>query len=337
MQISELRDGFSSQLRSFLWNQWGQLGVMVESPRRDRWATDPEALILTTLEAGRDEPRLFDELLDWLLVNERLISVQRLRNLSVDQADRTLLEAALGWLAQARSSARTPSTTGQDDHGPAVPQPLFTLAAAPFGEPDPAFLRAGLLRDRVEPRRHSRQPDLLRPIAFAFRMRQLLGTSARAEVVRVLLTTEAPTLTSQVIAASAGYSKRNVHEALSALDAARVIDTAALSNEQRYGIDRRRWATLLGLEPEKLPTHQDWPQLYEALRHINRWLRDPDRADQSGYMLASDARVLMDRAAPLLRYAGVRAPEDATGTDYWDGFADTALKWTSTLGTNNRL
>ena len=36
-----------------------------------------------------------DEVLDWLALNERLMSVQRLRNLCRDDADRTLAEAAL--------------------------------------------------------------------------------------------------------------------------------------------------------------------------------------------------------------------------------------------------
>lgn len=332
MQISELRDELSAGLRSFLWGQWSQLGVMAQSDRHDGWATDPEALILTTLEAGRDEPRLFDELLDWLQGNERLVSVQRLRNLSADAADRALLEGTLAWLAQSRPKVRAGRVASRGDVGVAEPEPLFTAAITPFGEPDPAFLRAGLLRDRVQSRGHSRHPDLSQPIAFAFRLRQMLGTSARAEVVRALLTTEAPRLPAQVIAASAGYTKRNVHEALTALGAARVIDTVTLGNERRYGIDKGRWATLLDIEPDRLPLHRDWPQHFEALRTINRWLRDPGRLDESDYRRASDARVLMDRVAPMLRYAGVPTSEGGIGTEYWNGFRETALNAVSALG-----
>jgi hypothetical protein len=32
-----------------------------------RWAQDPEALLISTLEVARDDPRLFDEVLDWLI------------------------------------------------------------------------------------------------------------------------------------------------------------------------------------------------------------------------------------------------------------------------------
>ena len=52
---------------------------------------------------------------------------------------------------------------------------------------------------------------------FAFRLRQLLGVGARAEAARFLLTVRAPSVTAQVVTESAGYAKRNIHEALAAL------------------------------------------------------------------------------------------------------------------------
>src|SRR3954452_23700311 len=89
--LLEFRARVDGQIRAFLWDQWGQLGIVADAHgRRDRWTMDPEALILLTLEAGRDEPRLFDELLDWLLVNERIVSVQRLGNPSGNGGGRAL-------------------------------------------------------------------------------------------------------------------------------------------------------------------------------------------------------------------------------------------------------
>lgn len=64
------------------------MGVFATARRADRWAADPEALLLFTLEVARADARLFDEVLDWLALNERLVSVQRLRNLYRDDTDR---------------------------------------------------------------------------------------------------------------------------------------------------------------------------------------------------------------------------------------------------------
>src|ERR1700761_2195203 len=112
MSISALRDDVQGALANFLWDEWGQMGVSANTSRRDTWAMDPEALLLLTFEVGRGEPRLFEEGLDWMLVNERLLSVQRLRNLIVDDEDRRLVEAVLGWLGQKRSRTRLAARPG---------------------------------------------------------------------------------------------------------------------------------------------------------------------------------------------------------------------------------
>src|ERR1022692_387552 len=123
MDLSTLSHQLSDQLVAFAWDEWAQMGLLVTSHRRSAWAQDPEALIVFTLEVARAEPRLFDELLDWILLNESLLSVRRLRAVCVDETDRTLTAAALGWLARPRPPARL------NTRGPASPtatlQPLF--------------------------------------------------------------------------------------------------------------------------------------------------------------------------------------------------------------------
>src|SRR3954466_3464363 len=76
MSVAALREEVASRSRDFAWDQWTQIGVSGHAPAvADRRAIDPEALLLFTLEAARSDPRLFDEVLDWLLLNEQLISV----------------------------------------------------------------------------------------------------------------------------------------------------------------------------------------------------------------------------------------------------------------------
>src|SRR6266702_7695720 len=81
MQISEIRDEVGQGLLSFAWRQWAQIGVSATVEGADRWAVDPEALILFTIGIARRDPRLFDEMLDWMAFNHQLLSTQRLRNL----------------------------------------------------------------------------------------------------------------------------------------------------------------------------------------------------------------------------------------------------------------
>ncbi len=323
MRISELRSRVRSQLLEFAWDQWAQMGVFATTRREDRWAADPEALLLFTFEIARGDARLFDEVLDWLVVNERFVSVQRLRNLCRDDSDRALVDAALAWTSQWRPRARLASRS--DRRGPSTgdAEPLFRDLRRRGSHTDEIFLVHGWLKPRRERSGKSQPPNLLAPVNFAFQLRHILGVGARAEVVRFLLTVDASRVTAQVIAEAAGYAKRNVQEALTALLASGVIDAVAVGNEQRYGVERGRWAALLGLEAGSLPSHRDWPQLFHALRVLVRWLEDRDHDALSDYMLASEARTLADEITPKLRYAGARVDGACRhGAEYWEDFVE---------------
>lgn len=321
MQISDLRRTARDSLVGFAWDEWAQMGVSASARGVDRWAQDPEALLLFTFEVARDDPRLFGEVLDWMALNERLVSVQRLRNLCRDDADRTLAEAALSWVAHSNHETQRRRSRAKSEPSPAVQ--LFRGVKADPRRADAAFRAHGWLMPPAVRSGKSQVPNLQAPINFAFRLRQLLGVGARAEATRFLLTARTPSVTAQVVTESAGYAKRNVHEALAALHWAGVIEAVTVSNEQRYRIDHERWGTLLGLPPDGLPTERPWPQLLHALRVLVRWLEDEQHERLSPYMLASEARTLADEIGPKLRYAGVRIPQGGRlGTEYWQDFVD---------------
>jgi hypothetical protein len=304
MPISELRDEFQKGLVDFLWDEWGQMGISTGSRRRDDRAMDPEALLLLTFEAGREEPRLFEEVLDWMLVNEKLISVQRLRNLAEDEADRALVEAVLGWLGQNRRRTRL-GARSEASRAEAEPQPFFRDSRLQVADPDPAFLAQGFLKPQAEPSGKSQAPDLRLPINLAFRLRLLLGIGVRAEVIRILFTVDAPWVNVQALAASTAYTKRNVQEAVGALNAAGTVSSQTFGNENRFELSRERWGHFLELDEP--PRYEDWPKLFRAYRRILRWLVDPANQELSEYMLLSGARTLIEEVEPDLLFAGTRA------------------------------
>jgi hypothetical protein len=112
------------------------------------------------------------------------------------------------------------------------PVQLFRVVNADTRRTDKTFRAYGWLKPPTERSGKSQPPNLLSPINFAFRLRHILGIGARAEVVRFLLTVYAPSVTAQVVSESAGYAKRNVHESLTALHSAGVIDGVTVGNEQ---------------------------------------------------------------------------------------------------------
>ncbi|MGA9315336.1 MAG: hypothetical protein WBV77_11980 [Solirubrobacteraceae bacterium] len=294
----------TEQLVSFAWDEWAQMGVFTAPNCVSPWAQDPEALIVFTLEIGRRDPRLFDEVLDWMLANETLFSVRRLRAMCIDQDDRKLVAGTIGWLA--RQGPRARLKPRREDQAPGLTdlEPLF-FGGGPFGDADPDFAAAGLLRSVLLPSGKSTAPDLETSINFAFRLRAILGVGIRAELVRVMLTSHPSPATSQMLARAVGYSKRNVHDALGGLASAQVLMSFPIDGEQRYEINDEIWAALLQRDPAALPVHRDWPQLLGALRLIVRWRAEEEQLRVSKYMKQSGTRQLLVRISRDLAFAGI--------------------------------
>ncbi len=86
MHSTESRGLLLDAILESLWTQWTDLGVAgTRGTRGDSGDSgalvDPEALLVGTITFGRYDPRLFDEVLDWLLLNGSLLDVTRLRRL----------------------------------------------------------------------------------------------------------------------------------------------------------------------------------------------------------------------------------------------------------------
>lgn len=327
MQTSALRAQLSSALLEFAWDEWAQMGVLAAARRSSRWAQDPEALLLLTLDVGREDPRLFDEVLDWLVRNEALISVRRLRTLCEGPEDERLSAAAIEWVKR----HRRPHAPVRELEAPnPETEALFRSADLPILRADPVFSAFGFARPPVQARGKSREPDPTAPINFAFRLRQLLGVGARAEAARYLLTAATESATVAEVARSSGYSKRNIQEALTSLHFAGVVTLAPSGGEQRFAVDRSRWAYLLDLEPDELPVQRDWPMLLGALRGILSWLMQPELSALSDYLRTSQAADLLDAVRPRLAGAGVALPIKGGGERSWADLEETverALLW----------
>lgn len=322
MPSSALRDRLGQALLDFAWGEWAQMGVLAAAPRRSPWAQDPEALLLLTFEVGRDDPRLFDEVLDWLIVNEPVTSVRRLRTMCEGPDDTRIVGAVLEWVARQRRRPVPGAGRRRDDYG--APVAVFRGSSGSLPVADPIFEAWGLLRAPAEASGKAMHPKLTEPVNFAFRLRRLLGLSARSEAVRFLLTESVPSgSTVGAVAASAAYAKRNVQEALADLHASGTARVVTAGGEHRYSLERGSWAHLLGLVDEGIPFHRDWPQLLSALRRILQWLDDPGLSAHSRYMRASRARDLLEDLRPRLAHAGVAVAGFRRGEEAWGDLEET--------------
>jgi hypothetical protein len=315
MQISDLRTVVNQGLLDFAWRQWSQMGVSASLMGDDRWAADPEALIIFTLGIARRDPRLFDEVLDWIALNHKALSMQRLRNLTARfpiAAD--LVAAAVTWarepvpadlLMSQERVGKARAQTGKAEEK--AKQPVFRPDVLGFvAKADSIFAEHGFIRPVVVRSGKSREPDLGRPVNFAFRLRHLFGPGSRSEVMRMLLTYRDGPLDAARIADEAAFAKRNASEALAAVAASGAITATWSGNERHFRARREPWATLLGLDD--MPVFVSWVHLLPAALEISTWLEEKADADESEYLLASHARALMERIGRDLETAGIELP-----------------------------
>jgi hypothetical protein len=326
MLISELRERTRQGFLEFAWRQWAQAGLSADVTVLDDWAIDPEALILFTIAVARRDPRLFDEMLDWLAANRRLLSMQRLRNLSGQfPVDVRLVGAVIAWAGEPPPAQwmKSQRTTSQ------VPAsvPVFNPDILGFiGEPDPTFAEYGYIRPRAARSGKSREPDIRIPANFPFQLRYLFGPGSRSEVMRVLLTLGDGSLDAARISDESGFAKRNVSDTLTRLVDSRVVKARWSGNERHFIAYRDKWATLLevGLSAQQMPSFVSWVHLFPASLAIIAWLDDEAASEDSEYLISSRARSLMQHVTRDLDIAGVDVSpkRPAPGTAYLSTFAE---------------
>jgi hypothetical protein len=342
MRLSETRETVSRGLLDFAWRQWAQIGVSAGPGGDDGWAVDPEALVLFTIGVGRGDPRLFDEMLDWVALNHRLLSLQRLRNLTPRFAvDPDLVAAVAAWAKEPPADIlaidQDTGAAHREQERAGRQRPVFNPGVVGFvSQPDPVFAEHGYLRPRAARSGKSRPPDLRRPACFAFRLRQLFGPGSRSEVMRVLLTYRDGPLDAARIADEAAFAKRNASEALTALAAAGAVSATWWGNERHFRAPREPWQALLGTG--ETPRFVSWVHLLPAALEVGTWLEEHADTDASEYLLASQARSLMDKVSRDLQVAGVAIPDrnPARGAAYLPVFAAASDTILASMGTAKR-
>jgi hypothetical protein len=334
MPISELRDKVSQGLLDFAWRQWAQIGVSATVAGADSWAVDPEALILFTIGIGRRDPRLFDEMLDWMAFNHELLSMQRLRNLAGRfPVPAGLVAAVTAWTRQ--DAALNLPASHQADPGQARELVFSPDVLAFVSQPDPVFAERGFVRPPAARTGKSHEPNPALPVNLSFRLRYLFGPGGRSETMRVLLTCSDGPLDAAQIADEAGFAKRNVSDVLTSLTASGVIRAAWAGNERRFTAHRERWALFLGLTgPADLPSFVSWVHLLPAALEISQWLDAKTDSAESEYLIASQARSLMNRLTRDLEAADVdtQHPQPAHGAAYLPVFVEITNALLARLG-----
>ncbi len=309
MSLSHARDVLRTAVLEFLWDQWTDLGVAGTSGTGGT-IVDPEALVIATLDVGRTDPRLFDEVLDWLALNGDLLDVTRLRHLTkrADLPQQRLARVVIDLMRQRGTGSKWAplSDQWQTNEASAVysPRALFldaTGADLPvFVEPDTFFASYGFDRPPLELRGMSERPQLRRPCLARLGARALVGIGVRAEVLLYLWTHTSAH--GRLISARSDYSQRQVSEYLAGLAAAGYAERYQDGKLVQY-----RLVPSFNWQAAREPLYVDWAAGLSALGALRTGLAYASDAD-TDYEASVRTRSALEKLLSALPIEGLNLP-----------------------------
>jgi hypothetical protein len=323
-------------LLDLLWQQWAALGMAGATKAGAEWCVDPEALVLITTTQGRADPRLFNEMLDWLWVHGESVNVQRLKNIqkAVGLGDRRVLGAIAAWLSQ-RSTLSKWKPLAAISKPVAKAESLFIskdgTPQPSFGQADPIFLKHGFHRGPIKRRELSQAPNPLLPATLLWKLRALFGVQARAEILLWLLTHESGHAAD--IARGTFYFPRTVDETLKELAASGMVKSARAGREKRYWLKPGEWSFLQTWNrPDGFPRWIDWARFFTVQERIGAVLSN---RELSPMLQASELRRVFDELHPVLTDGGLlpafAASRNDTGLAFTDALLEDLRAWLAQL------
>ncbi len=322
MKPSQPNSKLREDLLNLLWQQWALLGVAGNGKQEPDWIVDIEALVLVTTSLGRAEPRMFDEMLDWLWSNARWVNVQRLRNIRkrFPLGDARSLAAIADWLSTRASLSKWKPLAAVGARPHKLPEPFFAVqdgrTQAVYGELDPVFLRHGYARGPIERREMSRPPNPRGAAALSWKLRSLFGVQARCEFIQWLLTHESGHPAE--IARATYYFSRTVEDTLRELAGSGLVHSTQAGREKKYWLTPDDWQFLrTWKKPAGFPRWIDWPRFFHVQERLAAILGNT----QLGPLLqASELRREFEELGPVLGdgdlFSAFAASRNHTGLEF---------------------
>lgn len=314
------RDRLLTTVLGTLWAQWTELGI---GGTRGAEASliDPEMLLLATSRFARFDPRLFDEVLDWLARYSGLLDVTRLRRLGKQHGihDGKVLAALIDFMRQrslsekwdgsARSLLAREERAGYTGVG--------ALFIAPDGRPmptpgtkDPFFLEHGLERPALVLRGLSQMPDSRRPAVGRLRLRALVGQGVRAEVLLFLALHDHAH--GRLVASQAGFAQRQVADYLAQLTESGFAERWHEGRTVQYRLAPEFAASLGPLAP-----YVDWAGVWSVVSVL--WTAADATRGSTDYSASKTWRDALQKVRDMTPVRGVHlsvpVPRDYAGEE----------------------
>ena len=323
MSLKQFRDKLLDQTLTFLWGEWNSLGVTGIAKQNKNSLLDPEALLVFSLQLGRYEPRLFDEILSWLLENGHWLDVARLRRILQRQKPETtrIVGAALQFcishsadrkwknlehlcrtIFSKQPKAEFTPTLFKEKSGKDYP---LTLKNAH----DPDFALFHLDRPKIKKLRPSNPVPVNAQRNVRFQLRSLLGVGGRSECILYLLSHDGGRV--RDIAEGAGLFWLSVQQLLDDLIVSGLVSTRQKGKKVEYWLSHGRWWDFLTHSKkakEPAPQWLNWVAIVSAMLEAWNTIESLVQKPPSHYMTSSKLRDCIEHLSHEFARAGLDVP-----------------------------
>ncbi|MBU4175433.1 MAG: winged helix-turn-helix domain-containing protein [Actinobacteria bacterium] len=334
--LKEFQETVREKALDIIWSQWAAVGVATDFASCTGYVVDPEALMCATATFGRYNPRIFDEAIDWMAENQKLVNVIRAKNVANNfrEETRAVLGAVFDYLSTEMGLRKYTSRNGfWREHVPAEEKELFKVVGTgnrevPGGASE-EFLRWMLVRGKVRTRGYSTGPDIYKPENLAFRLRWFFGVNARAEVIRFLMLNKDGN--SSEVAKAVDQNQAQVHTVLNELVNSGLAKKYGKGREKLYSVERTTYQAFFGLsKPQK---YLWWAGIFSALEKVLYDEEDNPEWYRSEYLMSSRFRDLTEAVSTIFRDGGLKTDvpdmNRYRGEEYRPAFMDYVIE---TLG-----
>lgn len=305
MSQRRFKEFFLDNVLDFLWGEWSALGVSGGGSRpEDVWIIDPEATLIFSLEMARYEPRLFDEILDWLVVNGKWVDISRLRGILKEASETTkrLVSAVANYVSHDAPTHKRKWNALASLYRASQNAPETILFLTKEGKHHPPPNKAshilqdyGFLRETFVLRKMTRPVLVTRMSNLRFLLRALFGLGSRSECIAYLLTHEAGHPSE--VAREIGLSTRGAQDTLIELSESGLVLTRVKGKRKiEYWLSQKKWFEFIlgpNFDEMKTPVWLNWISLYSALLSVWNVLNEVEET-KSDYMRSSKLREAME-------------------------------------------
>ena len=278
--MTALGDDIGSSAVELARSLWAELGVAGAPRRHEGQALDLEPLIIFTACCASADAALRARTVDWCVINNRYLSSFRLHHF-VRQAHETTRGAAQRFVATVEAE-----TKRRKGKGRAIPSVV---------------------------------PDLRRPALIQLRLRAMVGVSARAEILKLLLADPERPYTASSLVARAGYGKGGLAQALDMLTMAGITSVEPAGNKLVFRLTHpAEIAQALNGLP---PVFPDWRAIFkiteDALRYAQTAPREPSARVAPAAALARELRQDLRTVPGAVRPPAISGPASIERFDRW--------------------